>query len=78
LPQLTLSSSHDLSLVARYADRAYVMHSGNIVEEGEVASLLTAPQNPYTQKLIAASQPEISPPFTANADPFKITIWLIS
>jgi peptide/nickel transport system ATP-binding protein len=60
--------THDLSLVARYADRAYVMHGGNIVEEGEVAALLTAPQNPYTQKLIAASQPEISPPFTANAD----------
>ncbi|WP_369787918.1 dipeptide ABC transporter ATP-binding protein [Rouxiella sp. WC2420] len=49
--------THDLSLVARYADRACVMHQGNIVEQGNVQQLLTQPQQPYTQKLIAASQP---------------------
>lgn len=50
--------THDLSVVARYADRAYVMHQGNLVEQGPVAQLLTHPQEPYTRKLIGASQPE--------------------
>lgn len=48
--------THDLSVVARYADRAYVLYQGNIVEQGEVRSLLTSPQAAYTQRLIAASQ----------------------
>jgi len=51
--------THDLGVVARYADRACVMHNGNLVEQGDVVTLLAAPQNPYTQKLIAASQPDI-------------------
>ena len=53
--------THDLSIVARYADRAYVMHEGNLVEQGPVGQLLTAPQEPYTRKLIAASQPQARP-----------------
>ncbi|MCS3433531.1 ABC transporter ATP-binding protein [Klebsiella sp. BIGb0407] len=53
--------THDLSLVARYADRAYVMHQGNLVEQGPVEKLLTDPQENYTRKLIAASQPEPRP-----------------
>lgn len=48
--------THDLSVVARYADRAYVLYQGNIVEQGYVKSLLTSPQAAYTQQLIAASQ----------------------
>lgn len=65
--------THDLSLVARYADRACVMHQGRIVEQGQVQQLLTAPRQPYTQKLIAASQPEPrsrpSPEIASNATP---------
>ncbi|MCT4705543.1 ABC transporter ATP-binding protein [Enterobacteriaceae bacterium H16N7] len=53
--------THDLSVVARYADRAYVMHQGNIVEQGDVPDLLTAPQAEYTRKLIAASEAIIIP-----------------
>lgn len=48
--------THDLSVVAQYADRAYVLYQGNIVEQGEVTSLLSAPQAAYTQRLLAASQ----------------------
>ncbi|WP_435953760.1 dipeptide ABC transporter ATP-binding protein [Dryocola sp. BD626] len=47
--------THDLSVVARYADRAYVLYQGNIVEHGDVPQLLTAPQAAYTRQLIAAS-----------------------
>ncbi|QTF09025.1 ABC transporter ATP-binding protein [Brenneria izadpanahii] len=53
--------THDLSVVARYADRACVMHQGRIVEQGDVPTLLTQPQNDYTRKLIAASQAQAKP-----------------
>lgn len=48
--------THDLSVVARYADRACVLYQGNIVEQGEVPDLLNSPQAAYTRQLIAASQ----------------------
>ncbi|MDC9818521.1 ABC transporter ATP-binding protein [Pectobacterium polonicum] len=52
--------THDLSVVARYAHRACVMHRGRIVEQGEVPHLLTTPQHDYTRKLLAASQSSLS------------------
>ena len=46
--------THDLSIVRKIADRVYVMTAGQIVEDGEVASLFAQPQHPYTQHLLAA------------------------
>lgn len=46
--------SHDLSVVARMADRILVMKGGRIVESGPTAQVLGAPQHPYTQALIKA------------------------
>ncbi|MBE9605439.1 ABC transporter ATP-binding protein [Acetobacteraceae bacterium H6797] len=46
--------THNLGLVARYADRAVVMRLGEIVEEGQARQLLTAPQHPYTRALVDA------------------------
>ena len=46
--------SHDLGLVQRFAQRVVVMRAGEIVEEGETASVLAAPQHPYTRALLAA------------------------
>jgi peptide/nickel transport system ATP-binding protein len=46
--------THNLGLVARHADRALVMQSGRIVEEGPAASLLSAPREAYTRELLAA------------------------
>jgi peptide/nickel transport system ATP-binding protein len=46
--------SHDLSVVARLADRVAVMYQGTIVEEGPVADLLARPAHPYTRGLLAA------------------------
>lgn len=54
--------THDLSVVARYADRACVMYQGSIVEHGDVPTLLTAPQADYTRRLIRASQAPQLPP----------------
>lgn len=45
--------THDLGVVAEIADRAVVMYKGEIVEENNIRSLLTAPQHPYTKALMA-------------------------
>jgi peptide/nickel transport system ATP-binding protein len=46
--------SHDLSVVARLADRVAVMRAGVIVEEGPVEQVLSDPRHPYTRELLAA------------------------
>ncbi|GAA3633676.1 ATP-binding cassette domain-containing protein [Kineosporia mesophila] len=46
--------SHDLSLVRFLCDSVLVMQDGEIVERGPVAEVLTAPQHPYTQRLLKA------------------------
>ena len=46
--------THDLGLVARYADRALVMQAGRAVEEGQAARLLARPAQDYTRALVAA------------------------
>ncbi|MCX7586951.1 dipeptide ABC transporter ATP-binding protein [Phenylobacterium sp. 58.2.17] len=46
--------THDMGVIARLADRVCVMKDGAYVEEGEAAALFAAPQDPYTQALLAA------------------------
>jgi oligopeptide transport system ATP-binding protein len=46
--------SHDLNIVKRFADRVYVMKSGEVVEQGPVGSIFGRPSHPYTRMLIAA------------------------
>ncbi|HLF96504.1 MAG TPA: ABC transporter ATP-binding protein, partial [Methylococcaceae bacterium] len=47
--------SHDLGVVAELADEIAVMWQGRIVEHGNARQILTAPNHPYTQRLIAAA-----------------------
>lgn len=49
--------SHDLPLVAKFADRIYVLKDGEIVEHGDAERILTAPRDPYTRALIHAHDP---------------------
>ena len=49
--------THDLNLVRQFADRVAVMEQGVLVEQGTVADVFNAPQNPYTRRLMA-SRPE--------------------
>ncbi|RZV00791.1 UNVERIFIED_ORG: glutathione transport system ATP-binding protein [Serratia quinivorans] len=46
--------THDMGVVAEIADRVLVMRQGESVEQGAVRELFTAPQQPYTQALLAA------------------------
>lgn len=46
--------SHDLSIIAALCQRMIVLEGGRIVEAGETASVLTAPQHPYTRRLLSA------------------------
>ena len=47
--------THDISVVARIADRVMVMYAGRIVEEGDVVSVLKRPRHPYTRGLLASN-----------------------
>jgi peptide/nickel transport system ATP-binding protein len=47
--------SHDLAVVAQVADRIAVMRHGLLVEQGTTHQILTAPQHPYTQQLLASA-----------------------
>jgi len=46
--------THNLGLVARYAQRAVVMRKGQVVESGGAAQLVRAPTHAYTQALVDA------------------------
>ena len=46
--------SHDLSVINFMADRVAVMNQGKIVELNTAEAIYRNPQNPYTQKLLAA------------------------
>ena len=49
--------THDLGLVAGFANRVLVMHKGTIVEQGDVAAIFRSPQHAYTRGLLACRPP---------------------
>jgi oligopeptide transport system ATP-binding protein len=46
--------THDLGVVARYADRVAVMYAGRVVESATAKDLYKDPKHPYTQGLMAS------------------------
>ncbi|WP_378736796.1 ABC transporter ATP-binding protein [Nocardia brasiliensis] len=46
--------SHDLAVVDQLADRIVVLRNGGVVEQGDRDRILRAPQQEYTQRLVAA------------------------
>ena len=49
--------THDLGVVAEIADDVAVMHNGEILERGTVRKIMSHPQHPYTQGLLACRPP---------------------
>ncbi|WP_261165181.1 ABC transporter ATP-binding protein [Microbacterium sp. Marseille-Q6965] len=47
--------SHDLAVVDALADEIAVMHRGRVVERGERRAVLSAPEQEYTRRLLAAA-----------------------
>ena len=69
--------THNLGIVARYAQRVNVMYGGRVVETGSARDIYSAPRHPYTQGLLQSvprldqdrSQP-LKPIQGSPADPF--------
>ena len=59
--------THNLGVVARYADRVNVMYAGKIVEIAPTRAMFTAPKHPYSQLLID------SVPSLKERKPLRIT-----
>ncbi len=46
--------THDLGIVAEFAQRVLVMYAGRVVEEGPVEAIFEHPAHPYTRGLLAS------------------------
>ena len=62
--------THNLGVVARYADRVNVMYAGRIVETGTARQIYHDPQHPYTLALLR-SVPRMDQPRKAKLDPVE-------
>ena len=60
--------THNLGVVARYADRVNVMYAGKIVERGTAREIYANPRHPYTLGLLR-SVPRLDEPRRAKLDP---------
>jgi oligopeptide/dipeptide ABC transporter ATP-binding protein len=62
--------THNLGVVARYADRVNVMYAGRIVESGPAVEIYHDPRHPYTIALLR-SVPRLDRPRQARLDPVE-------
>lgn len=60
--------THNLGVVARYADRVNVMYAGKIIESGSAIDIYHRPNHPYTLALLN-SVPRMDRPRQAKLDP---------
>ncbi len=59
--------SHDIGLVAHYADRIAVMQQGKLVEQATTSQLLQQPQHEYTKRLLASEPTGRAPDINSAA-----------
>jgi len=62
--------THNLGVVARYADRVNVMYAGKIVERGTAEDIYHNPKHPYTIGLLA-SVPRLDEPIKSTLEPIQ-------
>jgi len=62
--------THNLGVVARYADRVNVMYAGRIVESGTARRIYHHPSHPYTLALLR-SVPRMDQPRKVKLDPVE-------
>ena len=62
--------THNLGVVARYADRVNVMYAGRIVEQATAGEIYANPRHPYTLGLLR-SVPRLDEPRRARLDPIQ-------
>jgi oligopeptide/dipeptide ABC transporter ATP-binding protein len=62
--------THNLGVVARYADRVNVMYAGKIIERGTARELYANPRHPYTLGLLR-SVPRLDEPRRARLAPIE-------
>jgi len=62
--------THNLGVVARYADRVNVMYAGRIVERGTAREIYATPRHPYTLGLLR-SVPRLDEPRKAKLLPIQ-------
>ena len=56
--------THDLALARAAASHLFVMHQGQLVEQGLAQEVLRAPRHPVTQRLLSDAHPHESPSST--------------
>jgi len=62
--------THNLGVVARYADRMNIMYAGRIIERGSAREIYANPRHPYTVGLLR-SVPRLDLPRRAKLDPIE-------
>src|SRR5216117_2106013 len=62
--------THNLGVVARYADRVNVMYAGRIIERATARELYARPRHPYTLGLLRLV-PRLDEPRRARLDPIE-------
>jgi oligopeptide/dipeptide ABC transporter ATP-binding protein len=64
--------THDLGVVAHFAERVDVMYAGKIVEHGSVRDIFKRPAHPYTQALLGALPDPLKPAKRLEAIPGRV------
>jgi peptide/nickel transport system ATP-binding protein len=60
--------THDLTVVRQFADTVYVMQHGEVRESGPTEQIFTAPQHPYTRRLLASEPKGVANPCEPDAE----------
>ncbi len=62
--------THNLGVVARYADRVNIMYAGKVIERGDAREIYSNPRHPYTVGLLR-SVPRLDLPRRTKLDPIE-------